>query len=61
MALNIFGRTFGAFVDREVLFAWKLSVSGNVKTEPALSTTTMVHSLGGVGYMHVTFMLIILI
>ena len=33
----------GAYVDREVLFAWNVGVSGNFKTQPTLSTTTIVH------------------
>ena len=42
VTLIISGQAIGAYVDKEVLFAWKVSVSGSVKTEPTLSTTTMV-------------------
>ena len=51
--------TDGSFLRREMLLVWKLSVSDNVKTEPALGTTTMVYSFGGDDYMYVTLMLII--
>ena len=41
--LIISGLAIGAYVDREVWFAWNVGVSGNFKIQPTLSTTTIVH------------------